>query len=40
MLELTPIRDQIVGPVGSGLANEQRKRLTIAVEVTVIQQAY
>jgi len=33
MLELTAIGDEMVGPAGTGLSNERRKRLTIGVEV-------
>ena len=33
MLELAPIRDQVIGPIGHGLSSEQRKRVTIGVEV-------
>lgn len=34
LVELTPIRDGLVGLTGvSGLSTEQRKRLTIAVEL-------
>ncbi|KAG9198157.1 hypothetical protein G6514_010427 [Epicoccum nigrum] len=33
LLELTPLRDAIVGAPGSGLSIEQRKRLTLATEL-------
>ena len=34
LVELTPIADSLVGSAGiSGLSNEQRKRLSIAVEL-------
>ncbi|WOL19176.1 ABC transporter G family member 45 [Canna indica] len=33
LIELTPLKDAIVGLPGSGLSAEQRKRLTIAVEL-------
>lgn len=34
LVELTPLKDSLVGlPSGSGLSVEQRKRLTIAVEL-------
>lgn len=33
LIELTPIKDSPVGNPGSGLSVEQRKRLTIAVEL-------
>ena len=33
LIELTPIADTMVGLPGSGLSVEQRKRLTIAVEL-------
>ncbi len=33
LVELTPIRDSPVGLPGSGLSVEQRKRLTIGVEL-------
>jgi len=36
MLEMLDIRDQVVGPPGTGLSPEQRKRLTLGVEVRVI----
>lgn len=33
MLELSSIRDEVVGPPGTGLSSERRKRLTIGVEL-------
>lgn len=33
LLELSSIRDDIIGMRGSGLSTEQRKRVTIAVEL-------
>ena len=33
MLELDDIQDALIGTIGAGLAVEQRKRLTIAVEL-------
>ena len=33
LLELTPIKDEIIGLKGEGLSTEQRKRLTIGVEL-------
>ena len=34
LIELTPLKNTMVGNPGSGLSVEQRKRLTIAVELT------
>lgn len=31
LLELDDIKDDVIGPPNSGIASEQRKRLTIAV---------
>ena len=33
MLELGPIKHDMVGPKGGGLSTEQRKRLTVGVEL-------
>jgi ABC-type multidrug transport system ATPase subunit len=33
LLELKPIQDEVIGPPQSGLSMEQRKRVTIAVEL-------
>ena len=38
MLELDDFRDEIIGPPGTGLSSERRKRLTIGVEVRFVNQ--